>query len=132
MPIATLETAPASPVRLLVLVAVAVGVVAGAFACAGGLTSGAAHAHGPVEIVAPDHVALTGHGSHDGIGTTDRAPAEPDTDPTGHPGMSCVVDLDLRVAGGHATTICDRVATAPAVALEQRTDGPEPPVPRAS
>lgn len=142
MSIAAHEGAPVSPARLLVLVAIVVGVVAGAFACATGLTTGAAHAHGPVDIVASAPDAHSGHASHaaaerldhgvHGIGTTERAPGDDDAGHAGHPGMSCVVEVDLRFRGGHSAVICDLVESSEAVALVQRADDLEPPVPRAS
>jgi hypothetical protein len=123
--------------RLLVLVAIVIGVVAGALACTGGLASGAGHAHAPVEV--SQHDAGAGHAGHAGHArgadsaeapSSDRAPADSDASAGAHPGMSCVVGFELRFVGDESATTCDQVEPSPAAALPGRLDGPEPPVPR--
>jgi hypothetical protein len=128
---------PGRLTRTLVLVAVVMGVAAGSVACVAGLASGRGHEHaaaGPVASAHADHLAVGVDASAEaGVGSAESdADGRAATPAADHPGMSCVVEVDLRVVGEQYATICDRLDAAVVVAHADGTDGPEPPVPRTS
>ncbi len=131
----------ALPVKLIVLVAVAFGLLFGAMACAAGLAGGVAH--GAAEVSSPEADVMPGrhadhsdsmrepeakpmppedHGDHSGIAST----------PGSHPGMACVVSVDLHfpeassavISGSSEITLLGLRAGCPADV--------DPPVPRFS
>jgi hypothetical protein len=134
------EVRPGRLTRSLVLMAVVIGVAAGAMACVAGLASGRGHEHGAVAPVASAHAGHSDVGVAAGVGAgvdVDVGVAGPDdsreaSGAADHPGMSCVVEVDLEVADERVAIICDPVDTALVVARTQGSDGPEPPVPRSS
>lgn len=140
-------TAPPAPARKatppshwLVLTAVMVGVFFGALACAAGLAGG--NAHGTAEPSVPEMpVHSPAHAGHVGSTTESESPPIPagdhgdhpvNTSMTGHPGMACVVSVDLHVPEASVATVCDSYEAA---AVAMWADWPadvDPPVPRFS
>lgn len=132
---------PARPSHRVVLVAVAFGLLFGAVACAAGLAGGAAHSASQPSVLEIDglqmahagHLAPTvdagsqrmppgGHGDHSGSSSMAG----------GHPGMACVVSVDLHFPEASPAAVSDSFEV-PLVGM--RTGCPadvDPPVPRFS
>jgi hypothetical protein len=132
----------APPSQWVVLVAVAFGVLFGAVACAAGMASGVAHSgttlssvHDADELLMehPGHLAPVvepesqpmsagGHGDHSGSASM-----------TGnHPGMACVVSVDLRAPETSSVTFSDSYEV-PLMGMSTGCPADvDPPVPRFS
>ena len=124
----------------LILTAVVVGVFFGALACAGGLAAG--NAHGTAEpSVPPILVHPPAHAGHLGSTTRPESPHAPagdhgdhpaSTSMTGHPGMACVVSVDLDVPEASVATVCDSYEASAAPMWADWPADVDPPVPRFS
>lgn len=105
----------APPAKLLVLVALAFGLLFGAMACAAGLAVGVAH--GAAEVSSPDADVMPRHADHsDSTGDPESEPMPPvdhgdhsgsSSTPGNHPGMACVVSVDLHFPEATAVAISD-------------------------
>jgi hypothetical protein len=122
------------------MVAIMIGVLFGAMACATSVAAGDGHgAHAPVDELRTGHSDAVQHGHAaatvaadvDPSTSSDRAP-EPPTSTQGHPGMACVTSVQLHVPAlvvpAGASLASARSATTPPDFVTE----PEPPVPRFS
>jgi len=130
-----------------VLAAVVVGLAVGALACSAALAGGSGHlvhAQASTTHVAP---ATPSHGVHgtahfaaDGaeplVGSTgdghDTGPGSAGTGDQGHPGMACVVTVDLDVAEAVTPVVTARFDGQRADPLAECVGEVDPPVPRHS
>ena len=136
-----------APLSWLVLAAVVVGVAFGAMACAAGLAEGSGHrvhAQGQDTLVAP------ATGSHDGHATAafgaagearspgsatagnDERSGSAGTSIEGHPGMGCVMTVDLDLDETVIPVMAGRSDTERAILLVDYVVDLDPPVPRSS
>lgn len=131
----------APPAQWVVLVAVAFGVLFGAMACAAGMAGGAAHSATQPSVLEVDELSMD-HSGH-------LAPVvEPESQPTpprehgdhsgtppmtgNHPGMACVVSVDLHAPETSSVTISDSYHV-PLTGMNTRCPADvDPPVPRFS
>lgn len=131
--------------RRVVLVAVVLGLLFGALACAAGMAGGNAHgAHQPGPVaVAPS--AVDEHRAHavrvDADATATALVAATDHLPDsssgssmaeGHPGMACVVPVELRFADPSAATLSDLYEVAAAGISPDCAADVDPPIPKFS
>lgn len=131
------RSAEAATFRGMVLAAIVVGVLVGAMACAAGLGGGghrgahAASAEGHLDVTvahhehrpAAAHTALDPAWPADG---GDGAPAQ------GHPGMACVVSVELRFPDPVARSTTGAVTGHAVPSLAECLPELDPPVPRLS
>lgn len=136
-----------TPLRWVLLVAVFVGVALGAMTCAAGLAYGQGHS-GHAAAAAPvgggtDHGAghSVAHPDHPSADVVLDAPAAPVGDASGrspvaavqgHPGMACVVAVDLQVADTSVVTMTQPFDSPVPAALADGIADLDPPVPRRS
>ncbi|MAT06689.1 MAG: hypothetical protein CL424_16760 [Acidimicrobiaceae bacterium] len=132
----------APPVQWVVLVAVAFGVLFGAVACAAGMAGGIAHGGTTLPSVVEDDDLSMAHAGHPAPVMEPESQLTPSGDngdhsgsasTTGnHPGMACVVSVDLRAPDASFASISDSYE----VPLMGMTAGcpadVDPPVPRFS
>lgn len=129
----------------LVLVAIVLGLVLGAMTCAAGLADGTGHVtHAAVEpaVAASEIVRHPAEpGSHDhGTPATpsptnaggDASPVLPSAPAEGHPGMACLVPVDLRFLGPTVATTSDVCAPLAPLTIADGIGEVDPPVPRTS
>lgn len=133
------STAP--PLQWIVLAAVAVGLLFGAMACVTGLASGGAHSAAQQSILEFDDLP-TGHAGH----VDQRAESGSHSSPLedhgdhpastsmagNHPGMACVVSVDLHFPEPSAMSVSDSHETQPAAMSTGCPADVDPPVPRLS
>lgn len=124
----------------IVLVAVAFGLVFGAMACAADLAGGVAHgATGSSTIdthempsAHADHPAPTAEPALQPTPAGDHGDHSGGTSTGGHPGMACVVSVDLHVPEASPVSISDSSEIPPIVMSAGCPDDVDPPVPRSS
>lgn len=128
----------------IVLAAVVVGLAVGALACSASLARGSGHlAHAQPGTTAPARESHHGHVVNDTAPTEDpvveRADAPDDSGSgsigratEGHPGMACVVMVDLDVAESAIPLVSTRFDDARATAPGECIGDLDPPVPRSS
>lgn len=125
----------------VVLVAVAVGLLFGAIACVAGIAGGGAHSAAQPSIVGFDEPP-TAHPGH----VDPRAESGPHSTPLGdhsdhsgstsmagsHPGMACVVSVDMHFPEPSSIAVSDSHETQPAAMSTGCPADVDPPVPRLS
>lgn len=138
---------PGPRLRRAVLAAVLVGVAFGAMTCAAGMAVGNGHntvagapvdQHSPAADAHADHSAVarvveagaaSQHAASEGNDGDHRSTTSSDQN---HPGMACVVSLDLRVPEPTPTSVTDAVDNSVILERSDCVADVEPPVPRIS
>lgn len=126
----------------MTLIAVTVGVMAGAWACAASMSAGHAHHTGDSTAMAAalDHTSGHAAGHADAIPSSDSTTADSTTSHSSrssgpsvsYTAMSCVVGVDLRVRDLAVTTVCGDLPPVLPTRPVDHANEPEPPVPRFS
>jgi len=125
--------------RWMVLVAVALGLLFGALACATDLAGDRAHAAHRTSMIdlgamASDH---SGHSDHPSAAMSrasghQPSPSAGDSMAGDHPGMACVAPVDLRPLGAAVLPVADRHELVSTMMRAGCPHDVEPPVPRFS
>lgn len=124
--------------RTAVLAAIVVGLALGAMTCAAGLADGNGHAmHSATEPAGHDsHPTERGSREHGSQVMQRSSSAAGDASPTtlaeAHPGMACLIPVDLRFDGPTVATSSDLCMPLGPVALASGSGELDPPVPRPS
>lgn len=133
--------------RRVVLAAVVVGVAVGAMACAAGMAAGGGHRAHIAAAEADRSPSEDSHAGHSSqapdaeIGAAPERPAAQGNNGTdrstasqlqSHPGMACVVSVDLRLLEPTLTSVSDIVDVPAAAKRSNCVADLEPPVPRIS
>ena len=109
--------------------AIAVGLVVGALTCANGsIASGAAPGgSSAIGITAVATMPSDAHAAHGSAMETDHTEH---SEGHAHPGMACLINVSLRVAGLDVSMVDDAMTALPDVFAVDHPIAPEPPVPR--